>query len=137
MHVYCRDGGGGEANRRLRVVIYARYSSNNQRESSLADQVEFCQRHCAQQGWDVVAVFDDPAQSGSSTAQRPGYQPMMLAAETGAFDVVVCEAVDRLSRRLSDVAALHDRLAFRGVMIHVPSIGAITTIHIGIMGMIA
>ena len=51
--------------------------------------------------------------------------------------MVVCEAVDRLSRRLSDVAALHDRLAFRGVMIHAPSIGAITTMHIGIMGMMA
>ena len=137
MHVSRRGGLGGEANRRLRAAVYARYSSDSQREASIADQVELCRRYCAQQGWEVAAVFDDAAQSGSSTMLRPGYQHMVLAAETGAFDVVVCEAVDRLSRRLSDVAALHDRLAFRGVTIHAPSIGAITTMHIGIMGMMA
>lgn len=137
MHVNRRGGFGGEANRQLRAAVYARYSSDNQREASIADQVEVCRRYCAQKGWDLTAVFDDAAQSGSSTALRTGYQRMVLAAETGAFDVVVCEAVDRLSRRLSDVAALHDRLAFRGVIIHAPSIGAITTMHIGIMGMMA
>ena len=137
MHVNRRGGLGGEANRQLRAAVYARYSSDNQREASIADQVEICRRYCAQMGWDVTAVFDDAALSGSSTMLRPGYQRMVLAAEAGAFDVVVCEAVDRLSRRLSDVAALHDRLAFRGVMIHAPSIGAITTMHIGIMGMMA
>lgn len=35
------------------------------------------------------------------------------------------------------MAALHDRLAFRGVMIYAPSIGAITTMHISIMNMTA
>src|SRR5579875_2312333 len=97
--------------RRLRAAIYARYSSDNQREASIADQIEVCRRYCGQQAWDVLAVFDDPALSGSSTMLRPGFQRLVLAAEAGEFDVVVCEAVDRLSRRLSDVAALHDRLA--------------------------
>ena len=46
-----------------------------------------------------MAKFDEAAQSGSSTALRPNYQRMVLASESGAFDVVVCEAVDRLSRR--------------------------------------
>lgn len=137
MHVNRRGSPGRGPDNRLQAALYARYSSDNQHDESIADQVEVCRRYCALQGWDVVAVFDDAAQSGSSTMLRPGYQRMMLAAETGAFDVVVCEAVDRLSRRLSDVAALHDRLAFRGVMIHAPSIGAITTMHIGIMGMMA
>ena len=62
---------------------------------------------------------------------------MVLAAEQGCFDVIVCEAVDRLGRNLSDVAGLHDRLAFRGVQVHTPSTGALTAMHIGIMGTMA
>ena len=137
MYVNRRGSPERGPNCRLQAALYARYSSENQREASIDDQFEHGERYCTLQGWDVVARFHDAAQSGSSTMLRPGYQRMVLAAETGAFDVVVCEAVDRLSRRLSDVAALHDRLAFRGVMIHAPSIGVITTMHIGIMGMMA
>ena len=137
MHVNRRGASGREADRRLKAALYARYSSDNQREASNADQFEVCRRYCEQQGFEIVAVFDDAALSGSSTVLRPGYQRMVLAAETGAFDVVVCEAVDRLSRRLSDVAALHDRLAFRGVAIHAPSIGILTAMHVGIMGVMA
>ncbi len=85
----------------------------------------------------IVPIFDDAAQSGSSTALRPGFQKMVLAADAGEFDVVVTEAVDRLSRRLADVASLHDRLTFRGVSIHAPSIGALNAMVIGIMGTMA
>lgn len=137
MHLSKRGDLGRGHSRRLRAALYARYSSDNQREASIADQVEVCRRYAAQQGWEVVSVFDDAAQSDSSTMLRPGYQRMALAADAGEFDVIVCEAVDRLSRRLSDVAGLHDRLGFRGVVIHVPSIGALTTMHIGVMGLMA
>jgi len=62
----------------------------------------------------VLAIYDDAALSGSSTRLRPGFQRMVFAAEAGQFDVIICEAVDRLGRNLSDVAGLHDRLVFRG-----------------------
>ena len=52
----------------LKTIIYARYSSDNQREASIADQIKLCRRYCAQQGWDLV-VFDEAAQSGSPTTQ--------------------------------------------------------------------
>ena len=81
MHVNRRNAVAPGGSRKLRAVIYARYSSDNQREASITDQVELCRRYCTQQGWDVVAVFDDAAQSGSSTVLRPGYQRMVLAAE--------------------------------------------------------
>ena len=121
----------------LRVAIYARYSSDNQREASLADQVEVCRRYAERMGWAVVAVFEDAALSGSSARLRPGFQRMVLAAEFGQFDVIVTEAVDRLGRNLSDVAGLHDRLVFCGVTIHTPGTGVLTAMHIGIMGTMA
>ena len=49
----------------------------------------------------------------------------------------VCEAVDRLGRRLADTADLHDRLAFHGIKLHAPSMGEITQIHVAVMGMMA
>ena len=52
--------------------------------------------------------------SGASD-KRPAYQQMLADAEAGQFDVVVSEALDRLGRRLSDVARLYDHLEFRGI----------------------
>jgi len=39
-----------------RVAIYARYSSENQNDRSLDDQISDCKRYAAAQGWQVVEV---------------------------------------------------------------------------------
>jgi site-specific DNA recombinase len=51
---------------RKRAVIYARYSSENQRDASIDDQVEVCRRYVAAQGWTLVQVYSDRAVSGAS-----------------------------------------------------------------------
>ena len=98
----------------LRAVIYARYNSESQREASIADQVEVCRRYIERQGWRLVDTFDDAALSGASRF-RPGLVRLGSKAEAGRFDVVVCEAIDRLGRKLADVADLFDRLTFRRI----------------------
>ena len=97
----------------MRAVIYARYSSDNQREASIEDQIEICKRYIDRQGWALAHNYQDRALSGASD-QRPGYQQMLADAAANRFDVVVTEALDRLGRRLSDVARLYDHLEFRG-----------------------
>ncbi len=121
----------------MRAVIYARYSSENQREASIADQVELGRRYIESQGWTQTAVYDDAAVSGASSHLRPGFQRLLHDAEARRFDVVVCEAIDRLGRKLADVADLYDRLTFANVQIHGVNIGHITQMHIGIMGTMA
>jgi site-specific DNA recombinase len=121
----------------MRAVIYARYSSDNQREASIADQAEICRRYIDRQGWIISEVYSDAALSGASTRTRPGFQTMLADAEARQFDIVVCEAIDRLGRNLSDVAGLYDRLTFAKVRIHAINIGQVTQMHIGIMGTIA
>ena len=79
----------------MRAVIYARYSSENQRDASIEDQVRLCKERIAIESWALVQVFKDRALSGSSTL-RPGYQALLEGARNGAFDVVVAEALDRL-----------------------------------------
>jgi site-specific DNA recombinase len=54
----------------MRVAIYARYSSDNQRDASIADQPRICQ-FPARQGWTVVQEFTDDAISGATLQVRP------------------------------------------------------------------
>jgi site-specific DNA recombinase len=119
-----------------RAAIYARYSSAQQRDASLADQVEVCRRYVEQQGWTLAKTYTDAALSGASR-HRPGFLALAEDATKRKFEVVVCEAVDRLGRRLADTANLHDTLAFHGIRLFTPQLGEITAMHIGIMGMMA
>jgi site-specific DNA recombinase len=121
----------------MRCAIYARYSSEGQRAESIKDQVEICRRYVERQGWILTQVYDDAAISGASKNLRPGFQRMLHDAESRRFDVIVCEAIDRLGRKLADVADLFDRLTFHGVQIHATSIGLVTQMRIGIMGTMA
>ena len=59
----------------LRAVIYARYSSNNQRDASIEDQVRTCRRHAEREGWHVVKVLADHAITGR-IKERPQYQEL-------------------------------------------------------------
>jgi site-specific DNA recombinase len=89
----------------LKVAIYARYSSDNRRDASIADQVRVCREFAVRQGWTVVQEFTDHAISGA-TLLRPGFQALMRDALNGRFDVVLADALDRFSRDQEDTAGL-------------------------------
>ena len=55
----------------MRAAIYARYSSDNQREASIEDQVRICRDRIEREGWTLVEVYSDAAVSGATTL-RPG-----------------------------------------------------------------
>ena len=120
----------------MRAVIYARYSSDNQRDASIEDQVELCRRYIERHGWALVNVHADRALSGASRF-RAAYQELLREVEARACDLVVCEALDRLGRKLSDVSALHDRLEFLGIELHAVNLGRVTTMHVGLLGTMA
>src|SRR3989442_191478 len=120
----------------MRAVIYGRFSSALQRDEFIEDQVEVCRREIERQGWIVAKVYSDRAQSGASKF-RPQYQQMIADAEQKQFDILVCEALDRLGRKLADIADLHDRLSFAGVKIHTVATGEVTQLHIGMLGTMA
>ena len=78
----------------MRTVIYARYSSDNQSDSSIEDQIRLCRDRIDRESWQFLHAYTDPALSGATTL-RPGYQRMLEDARNGAFDIVVAEALDR------------------------------------------
>jgi site-specific DNA recombinase len=102
----------------LRAAIYARYSSDNQNDKSVEDQIELCRELCAREGLMVVAIFDDRAISGASVINRPGYQALIRAAEAKKFDVLVSEDMDRVFRDQGDYHQARKRLDHHGITIH-------------------
>jgi site-specific DNA recombinase len=117
----------------MRAAIYARYSSNNQREASIDDQVRQCRKRIESEGWHLTGVYSDRAISGASTL-RPGYQKMLEDARNGGFDIPIAEAMDRLSRDQEDIAGLFKQLSFAEIKIITLSEGEINELHVGLKG---
>lgn len=65
---------------------------------------------------------------------RPGIQMLMQDAQAGKFDIIVAEALDRISRDQEDIAGIFKRLQFAGVEIVTLSEGEISNLHIGLKG---
>jgi DNA invertase Pin-like site-specific DNA recombinase len=117
----------------MRAAIYARYSSGNQRDASIEDQVRQCQARIEREGWALSETYTDAAISGASTL-RPGYQNMLEDGRRGAYDVIVAEALDRLSRDQEHIAGLYKQLSYAGVRLVTLSEGEINELHVGLMG---
>jgi site-specific DNA recombinase len=117
----------------MKIALYARYSSENQRDASIEDQLRLCRLHAEKQGWTVVDSYTDRAISGASLL-RPGIQELISDATRGKFAIVLAEAMDRLSRDQEDIAGLFKRMAFAGVRIVTLSEGDVTHLHVGLKG---
>ena len=75
----------------MRVAIYARYSSDNQRDASITDQMRVCRAFAERQGWTIAQEYSDHAVSGA-TLLRSGFQALMHDALNRRFDVVLAES---------------------------------------------
>lgn len=108
----------------LRTALYARFSSDVQKEQSIerqfADLEKVGPRHSlklSQQHY-----YSDRAQSGASLFDRPGLtRDLMGAVKAGKIDVVLVEQTDRLSRSRADLFWLAEQFKFYGVRIYTPS----------------
>ena len=118
----------------LRCALYARYSSDQQRAASIEDQFRVCREHAEREGWKIAGAYRDAAISGDSVILRPGIQGLLEDARRGLFEVVVAEALDRVSRDQADVATLYKHLRFAGVMIVTLAEGEIDELHVGLKG---
>jgi DNA invertase Pin-like site-specific DNA recombinase len=119
-----------------RAAIYARFSTDLQSERSIEDQVTLCRSYATREGLDVVATFEDRARSGGSILGRDGLMQLMERAREGTFEILVVEALDRLSRDMEDLAGLHKRLSFLGIEIRAVHEGTVNTILVGLRGLV-
>lgn len=84
-----------------KAALYARYSTDLQKEASIEDQFRECGRIADTLGLEVVDYFSDAGFSGG-TSYRPGYQALLKAAREKKFEIVVVEDISRLWRNRAD-----------------------------------
>lgn len=87
----------------MRAVIYARYSSENQREESIEGQLRDCNAYAEYNGIEVVGTYIDRAFS-AKTDDRPDFQRMIADAPKKLFDIVLVWKLDRFARNRYDSA---------------------------------
>lgn len=97
-------------------VIYARYSSHNQREESIEGQLRECKAYAEREKITVTGEYIDRAISGK-TDNRASFQKMIKDAEKGQFSVVIVYKLDRFARNRYDSAIYKARLARSGVRV--------------------
>jgi DNA invertase Pin-like site-specific DNA recombinase len=118
------------------AAIYARYSTDLQSDRSIDDQVALCRSWCEARGHTVAAVYADRAMSGASIIGRDGCLDLMAAVRDRRIDLVVVEAIDRLSRSQKDLADLWERLEFAQVELHAVHDGRADHVQVGIRGLV-
>ncbi|UPW09800.1 recombinase family protein [Gordonia terrae] len=90
-----------------RALIVVRLSRVTDATTSPERQVNACKELCEQRGYEVVGVAEDLDVSAGKTSpfDRP-HLGRWLSHRTGEFDVIVFYRVDRIVRRLFDLADL-------------------------------
>lgn len=119
-----------------RAAIYARYSTDLQSERSAEDQIALCRDFAEREGLAVAATDRDEARSGASVLGRDGLLDPLDAARQGRFEIVIVEALDRLSRDMAAMAGLHKRLSFLGLEIRAVHEGVANTVLVGLRGLV-
>ena len=100
----------------MKAVIYARYSSDSQREESIEGQLRECTEYAERNGITVLRSYIDRALS-ARTADRPEFQNMIKDSEQKLFDVVLIWKLDRFSRDRYDSAHYKRILKKNGVKV--------------------
>lgn len=79
------------------AVIYARFSSDSQREESIEDQIRECKAYAKSHKYNVVKIYHDHALTGRSE-KRPDFLKMIEESESDLFDYIICYKTDRFFR---------------------------------------
>ena len=103
---------------KARAVVYARFSSDNQRDESIDAQVRAIKEYCDKNNIEIVKTFADRAKSATS-ANRPEFQNMIKYCEcdnTG-ISMVIVHKLDRFSRDKYDSAMYKQKLKLKGIRV--------------------
>lgn len=100
----------------MKAVIYARYSSDSQREESIEGQIRECTDFANTKNYTIIAHYIDRALS-AKTDDRPEFQHMIKNSEKHLFDTVLVWKLDRFSRDRYDSAYYKHVLKKNGVKV--------------------
>ena len=100
----------------MKAVIYARYSSDNQREESIEGQIRECTDYARYNDMTIVGKYIDRAMTAKSD-NRPNFQKMIKDSSKKLFDIVIVWKLDRFARNRYDSAIYKSKLKKNGVRV--------------------
>lgn len=100
----------------MKGVIYARYSSDNQREESIEGQLRECKAFAEKNDIQIIETYIDRALS-ARTDRRPDFQRMIKDSSGKKFEVVIVWKLDRFARDKYDSAHYKRILKNNGVKV--------------------
>jgi site-specific DNA recombinase len=93
------------------AVIYSRFSTENQKETSIDAQERACEEYAKKKGLEIVGRYADRAKSGTNAEKREQFQKMLSDSANGLFSCVLVFSIDRFARDLRDyLNSRHDLL---------------------------
>ena len=102
----------------MKAVIYARFSSDRQREESIEGQIRECTEYAQRQGITIINTYIDRAKSASKdTDKRENFLRMIRDSGKHLFDVVLVWKLDRFARSRYDSAHFKNILKKNGVKV--------------------
>jgi len=115
----------------MKAVIYARYSSDSQREESIEGQLRECTAFAEKNGITILRHYIDRAFS-AKTDNRPEFQAMIKDSSKKLFDMIIVWKLDRFARNRYDSARHKAQLKKNGVKV----VSATETISDGAEGIL-
>ena len=100
----------------MKAVIYARYSSDNQREESIEGQIRECTAFAEKNNITILRHYIDRAFS-AKTDNRPEFQNMIKDSGKRLFDMIIVWKLDRFARKRYDSARYKAALKKNGVKV--------------------
>lgn len=100
----------------MKVALYARYSSDNQRQESIDAQIRAIKEYSDRNGHDIVRIYKDEALS-ATTDQRDQFLQMIKDSKHRIFEAVIVHKLDRFARNRYDSAFYKHELKNNGVKV--------------------
>src|SRR3984885_13755780 len=101
----------------LRLAIYARVSTEEQREGQTIDsQIAELERFSREKGWPITGVYKDEGWSGG-IMERPELDRLRDDAQKAVFDAVLINDVDRLARDVAHLGVIKRDLERHGIRV--------------------
>lgn len=97
-----------------KAAVYARFSSDNQRDESIDAQVRAVEDYAQKNSIEIIKIYVDKAKSATSD-KRPEFQKMIKDSELGIFDTLIVHKLDRFSRNKYDSAVYKRKLKVNGI----------------------
>lgn len=105
-----------KSSEKMTAVIYARYSSDSQREESIEGQIRECMEFADRNGINIIGTYIDRALS-AKTDNRPEFQRMIKDSYKKLFNMIIVWKLDRFARNRYDSAHYKNALKKNGVKV--------------------